>query len=344
MKMKRLIHLFICLLVTGVSFGQDIHFSQMEYSPMTLNPALAGANATMQGIINYRSQWNSVAAPFQTMAASFDGRFNPKSAAKNGIIAGGINFFNDVAGSNKVTTNNVNLSLAYHLNLDRKSTVGLGIYGGFGQRSILASDAQWNSQYNGLAYDPSIAGELIDNNSFSFLDAGAGLLYNYKKFTGSTSQRNQRAVTGGVAFYHVNTPSYSFISTSDEKLYMRWSLFANGLIALNNSNGAVLPGAYFNRQGTSMEILFGTYYRISLTESSQITGRVKPFYLHFGLFHRWNDALIAKTILEWNTISAGFAYDINTSTLNSVSRMKGGFELFLRYNLETTGGSMSSFR
>jgi len=331
-------------MVTGMSFRQDIHFSQMEYSPMTLNPALAGANSSLQGIVNYRSQWNSVAAPFQTIAASFDGRFNPNSASKNGIIAGGINFYNDEAGSNKVTTSNVNLSLAYHLNLDRMSTLGLGIYGGFGQRSISMGDAQWNSQYNGTSYDGSLAGESIDNNSFSFLDAGAGLLYNYKKYSGSSSQRNQRTFSGGVSFFHVNTPTYSFIESSDEKLYMRWSLFANGLIALKNSNGAVLPGAYFNMQGPSMEILFGTYYRISLTESSQITGRVKPFFLHFGLFSRWNDALIAKTILEWNTISAGFAYDINISPLNSASQMKGGFELFLRYNLQSVGGSMSSFR
>lgn len=333
--MKRLIYISICLLSAEIAFGQDLHFSQMEYSPLNLNPALAGANSSMQGIVNYRSQWNSVTSPYNTVAASFDARFNPNTVDKNGIIAGGISFYNDVSGTNKVTNNNVNLSLAYHLNLDRTSTLGLGIYGGFGQRSISVNDAQWNSQYNGTAYDPSLTGETIDNNSFSFLDAGAGLLYCYDKYKNSSAQRNQRSFNAGVSFFHVNRPTYSYISTSDEKLYMRMSVFANGLIGLNNSNGAVLPGAYFNLQGPNMEILYGAYYRISLTESSQITGRVKPFYLHFGLFHRWGDALIAKTIFEWNTLSAGFAYDINVSPLNTYSRMKGGYEFFLRYNLNS---------
>lgn len=344
MKTKILAQLCACLFTAGFSFGQDVHFSQMEFSPLNLNPALAGVNSTFQGIINYRSQWNSVASPYNTMAASVDGRFNPKTANRTGIIAGGLNFFNDISGLNKVSTTKINLSLAYHLNLDRMNTLGLGIYGGFGQRSLSLSDAQWNSQYDGTSYDASLAGEALDNNSFSWGDAGAGLVYSFKKYDRNSSQPNQRTVNAGVSFFHVNSPTYSFINTSNEKLYMRWSVFANGLIGLGNSNGAILPGIYFNKQGPSTEVLYGAYYRVALTESSQITGRVKPFYLHFGLFHRWGDALVAKTMLEWNTISAGFAYDINVSDLNTISRMRGGFELFLRYNLDWQGSSMSSFR
>ena len=58
------------------TLAQDVHFSQMEYSPLTLNPGLAGANSPMQGVVNYRSQWKSVATPYKTIAASFDARFN----------------------------------------------------------------------------------------------------------------------------------------------------------------------------------------------------------------------------------------------------------------------------
>jgi len=72
----KLIVLLLGSLAGFRSFAQDIHFSQMEYSPLTLNPALAGANSPMQGIVNYRSQWNSVAVPYKTIAASFDMRCN----------------------------------------------------------------------------------------------------------------------------------------------------------------------------------------------------------------------------------------------------------------------------
>ena len=321
--------------------AQDIHFSQMAFSPLNLNPALTGANSTLQGIVNYRSQWNSVAEPYNTFGASIDARFNDNKRDKNGIIAGGLNFFNDQAGDLKVSTNIVNLNLAYHLILDKTSTLGLGIYGGFGQRSIDPTGGKWGSQYDGESYNEAIpSNEIFNSPSFTYLDAGAGLLYTYEKFEGYMTQNNQRQFNGGIAFFHVNNPSYSFIDNGSEKLYIRWSVFVNGTFGINNSSGALLPGIYFNRQKSNMEILYGTYYRITLTEGSKVTSFKKPFFLHLGLFHRWNDALVGKAMLEWSDISAGFAYDINISSLNDVSDAKGGFELFLRYNLLSTNGNV----
>ena len=331
--------------VSTSGFAQDVHFSQMSFSPLNLNPALAGANSTLQGIVNYRSQWNSVAEPYQTIGASIDGRFNDNKRNKKGIIAGGLNFFNDQAGDLKIATTIVNLNLAYHLILDKKSTLGLGIYGGFGQRAIDPTDGRWGSQYDGTSYNEALpSNEVFDSPSFSFLDAGAGLLYTFKKFEGYMTQNNQRQFNVGAAFFHVNNPNYSFIDNGTEKLYMRWSIFANAVIGVNNSRGAFLPGVYFNRQKSTMEILYGTYYRITLTEGSKVTGFNKPFFLHIGLFNRWSDALVAKAMLEWSDISAGFAYDINISSLNEVSSARGGFEIFLRYNMLSGGKPLSRSR
>ena len=65
------------IIVVGLLLGlnglsQDTHFSQVAYSPLTLNPALAGANSVLQGVMNYRNQWNSVTSPYKTFAASID--------------------------------------------------------------------------------------------------------------------------------------------------------------------------------------------------------------------------------------------------------------------------------
>ena len=49
---------------------------------MNLNPALAGAHFDMQALVNYKTQWKSVAAPFKTIGASFDMRFNKKKGKK----------------------------------------------------------------------------------------------------------------------------------------------------------------------------------------------------------------------------------------------------------------------
>lgn len=87
-----------------------------------------------------------------------------------------------------------------------------------------------------------------------------------------------------------------------------------------------------------MEILYGTYYRFTLAEGSRVTGRNKYCYLALGLFHRWGDALVAKSMLEYGPVSGGFAYDINISSLTQVSSARGGFEVFLRYNLSPMQG------
>ena len=114
----------LCYFQTSIH-AQDVHFSHMEFSPLTLNPGLAGANSPMQGVVNYRSQWNSIAIPYKTIAASFDARFNENKRNKKGIIAGGLNFFNDQSGELKVTTTNVNINLAYHLILGKAGIAAL---------------------------------------------------------------------------------------------------------------------------------------------------------------------------------------------------------------------------
>lgn len=347
--MKNSIHLILLiglLTISGQAIAQDVHFSQMQYSPMLLNPGLSGANAPLTAIANYRSQWRSVASPYSTINASVDGRFNERKRMKKGIIAGGINFFNDQVGDLKVSTNSVNLNLAYHLIIDRQQTIGLGIYGGFTQRAISADGARWGSQYNGTAYDPLMtSGENFSTPNFSFLDAGAGLVYTYSQNEGYMTQNNHRKVNAGFAVYHVNKPSYSFINKTDERLPLRFSAFVTAILGFNNSNGALMPAIYFNRQKSNTEILYGTYYRITAGENSKVTARRKATYISLGLFHRWKDALVAKAMLEYGPVSGGFAYDINISSLTEVSSARGGFEVFLKYSLPNyIGGGRAMIR
>ena len=44
----------------GNIFAQDVHFSQMEFSPLTLNPGLAGANSgfKVSGENSIWEKWN----------------------------------------------------------------------------------------------------------------------------------------------------------------------------------------------------------------------------------------------------------------------------------------------
>ncbi len=346
MKIK-IIQLFVVSVLGSfysiVSFAQDVHFSQASNSPLTLNPALAGANNATQVIVNYRTQWKSVATPYNTFAASFDMRLNENARQKKGIFAVGLNLYKDQAGDLKLATTNANLNLAYHLIIDRKSTIGGGIYAGFGQRSISTSSGKWASQYNGDYYDANIqSGESVFADKINYFDVGTGFVYTYRGTENYMTSNNQKDFNVGFAIYHLNKPDYSFMSANNEQLYMRFSGFANAVIGISNSRNSLMPAIYFQRQKTATEFLFGTYWRYQIQEASRVTGFNKGSYLSIGAFYRTNDAFVAKAMFEMFDYSVGFAYDINVSSLTSASKARGGFELFLKYGLAKKSGATRS--
>src|SRR5690554_4234681 len=104
--------------------SQDIHFSQMAMSPLTLNPALTGAVYDFQANVNYRNQWLTVGEAYQTISASADTKlnFNYKHN-KKAYFAVGVDFYHDRAGLVTVASNNFNLHLATHIVLTEHSTL-----------------------------------------------------------------------------------------------------------------------------------------------------------------------------------------------------------------------------
>lgn len=330
--MKTTIKIFFGTLILILSFGelkaQDIHFSQMQYSPLTLNPAQAGALYNMQAVVNYRSQWKSAAFPYSTFAGSYDMRVYQ---SKTGFFAGGINFFHDVAGDIKMTTLNFNFSLAYHLNIDDKSTLGLGLQGGFGQRGIKSPDGQWGNQFVGLEYDPSIlSGESFANTSILHGDVGTGLVYTYKKNEGYMTSNDLLWINAGFATYHVNRPYSSFLKLDNERLPIRWSAFYNMFIGIQNSNVVISPSIFYNRQGPAQELLGGTYVKYILKEGSKITSFEEGTAFSLGVFYRFRDAIIPKMMVEYSNYSVGISYDINISSFARSTNGRGGIEFFLR--------------
>ena len=329
---------FLALIaVIGSAFSttaQDIHFSNMDYSPLTVNPALAGATQDAQAIAQYRSQWNSIGVPFQTMAVSGDARLN-KKANKNGFLAVGVNFFNDRIGQPRITTNTGALTLAYHLRLDRNSYIGLGMNAGFGQRSINDSDGQWGNQYDGMSWNGDISsGEIFNNASFSLFTTGAGIVYSYNEDYQQQVRLNESfAFRTGVAAYHLNRPSYSFFNASDDLLEMRFSGFAQASFVFAGTMMGFEPSVYYQQQGPSREIFVGGDYRFFFQEASKFTGFIKRNSMSTGVYYRVGDAVVTRLMLQMANYSVGFSYDFTASRLTEVTRLRGGAEIVLRWNL-----------
>jgi type IX secretion system PorP/SprF family membrane protein len=332
--MKSLKHytLLLALFNTCMTHGQDIHFSQFYMSPLTQNPALAGVNHDLRGIINYKDQWKSVATPYTTTAASFDMKLN-KSKADKGFWAGGLSFFSDKAGDAKMGTTQGNVAAAYHIVMQRYHTLGAAVQGGFVQRSINYGALEWGNQYDGNVFNSSLAsGEPVGNNSFTYADLGAGLVYNYNNTSGdiNVTDNHDLKVTAGVAMFHVHQPGYSFYGT-DEKLYIKYVLHGNAMYSIKNTKLVVVPGFMCYQQGPAREIYAGSLVRYKLKQDSKYTGFQQGAAISIGGFLRAKDAVALAMLLEYSNYAIGLSYDLNTSGLRSASDMRGGMEISLRF-------------
>lgn len=329
------IGLVSCAFMSTYSLAQDVHFSQVTSSPLNLNPAMVGIDNAVTASVNYRMQWKAIAKPYSTIAASADFRLNEKAQhQKKGIMAMGVNFYNDQAGDVKISTTVAQVHFGYHLIINNNNTIGAALYGGFGNRYINTDAGRWGNQFSGLGYDPNLpSNEFFVTDKFSYFDVGAGFLWRYRSNESFLTRNDSRQFTVGVAAYHLSRPNYSFLNKNDDRLYMRITAFANAIIGFDNTNISLMPGIYFQNQGPAYELLLGTYLRYRLQTLSSITGFNKAIFLSFGLFYRNMDAVSPQIMCEYNDFTLGFAYDANISALNVVSKGRGGFEIFLKYGL-----------
>jgi len=319
-------------LLTINSFAQDIHFSQTYMTPLELNPANAGTEYDVRGILNYRTQWSSVStAPFVTMMAAYDMNFK-KASSKTGYFAGGIFLFKDKAGDSKMNQTNANLAVAYHVNLDDKNTLGLGVQGGYFQRKVDLNNLKWGNQYDGFNYNAQIStGESIGNYAVAAPDFASGLTWTYRKGERYMTGNNQVLIIAGLSIQHINKPKTEYQAIIDDPLYYRWVGHTTGIIGIPNTKISILPSAVFLHQGSLNEVLVGANFAYRFKEASKYTGNLKGGTIGFGAEYRLNDAFIITSYLEIANYTIGFSYDLNTSNLSNASKSNGGFEISLRY-------------
>lgn len=336
--MKKLFTLFIIiccavLLKESRLVAQDMHFSQFYMSPLTQNPAFAGAIYGIEAQVNYKNQWRSVGSPYKTTAASYDMSFQKKKRAK-AFFGAGLNFFSDKAGDSKMGTTQVNLSGAGHVYLDRYTKIGGGLQVGFVQRSVDYTQLQWGNQFTGMAYDQNLSSRETNTGAISikYPDVAAGMVFSYDNTAGAkrVADNNELKANVGLAIFHISQPKYSF-NGSDEKLYAKFVLHGNVLISVPYSNLGFVPGLMICKQGGPSEIFAGSLVRYKLKQKSKYTSIKTSSAISGGAYYRAMDAIVAVMQMEYSNYTIGMSYDINVSHLKTASVGRGGFEISIRY-------------
>jgi type IX secretion system PorP/SprF family membrane protein len=333
--MKKFLFSVFALLGLTTIFAQDPHFSQNDFVPAFINPALAGANHDIQANSAYRNQWNSIGEAFQTTYLSAEMRVIPNKRIPKGFWGLGVVFTNDVAGSARMTNSAFALNAAYHILLQEGHTFGLGVNSGFAFNSISGTNGRWASQFDGVEYNMLIpSGEQFNAATYSVFDIGAGLLYTYKKKEMYMTKNDSRQINIGASAYHLNRPQHSFVDRDVAKLPMRFVGFVQMVYGLNDTRLVLEPGAYYMQQGRARDILVGSMVKYIIQDQSARTTAYDASAVGLGLFYRNFDALVARMSYEQFGFKLSLGYDFNISSLARASRGFGGFEIGLRWHID----------
>ena len=220
-----ILNLASCILHLASAYAQDIHFSQFNMAPLTVNPALTGfSGGNHRAFMNYKNQWigkGAAGATYRTAMFSYDTRLLTKKY-KTGYLGAGINAYKDVAGDLKLGTTQLNISFAGIVFINRKQSISGGIQGGYVQKSISTVDMRWDSQYDQTsgAFNSSLSSnDVVAIPPYRYGDFSAGLSWSYNTKQSHMSANDQLKVNIGIAAFHINRPSQKL---NPYKIYSSW--------------------------------------------------------------------------------------------------------------------------
>lgn len=336
---KLLLLLAASLSLAGLN-AQDIHFSQYNMSPMTLNPANIGAfegTARIGGI--YRGQWSSVITNrkgFKTPSLWVDAPIIT-GFRKRDWVGVGLVFFSDKVGTGGLTHTAAKLGASYHLALDKKGNAYLTVGAQYGQagRRINPKDLKFEEGYLNAnsdgTYNGGAAVDFVNQTEpkadWSDIDGGITL----------RAKLNKRMdMSIGYAMYHIGKGRYGLLGggggtgggnpqPSSDEIARRSVVSGLFNIKLNNKL-TVGPSFMYQTMSGADEISLQAL-------GSYLFNAEKDIDLNFGLGYRLTggDALYPMLGARYKNLRVGLAYDVNISDLSAETNYRGGFEIAANY-------------
>ncbi|MFT7155955.1 MAG: type IX secretion system PorP/SprF family membrane protein [Parvicella sp.] len=133
------ISIFLVLSLSSVKSQQTTQFTQYVFNYFAINPALAGSQDCFNFKLGFRDQWLQLDGSPQTGFASFQSRLKFKKSRANRTHHGvGGYIESDKIGYLSRTT--LNLAYAYHFPVGRDVTASVGVFAGFQQFKVNASE------------------------------------------------------------------------------------------------------------------------------------------------------------------------------------------------------------
>ena len=318
---KRLFQLAIVLLVGGTLHGQDIHFTQFNFAPLTVNPAMTGAfsgSVRLGGI--YRDQWGTA---YSTPSFYVDSPIL-KGFRDQDWIGAGLSVVQDRGRAEYIPFDNQGTtvgdikvagalgSAAYHFAFDknRNTVLALGVQGGTVRRSLEDQFTFEDQILNGGQSQDNIAtGKESGKN---YLDISGGLT-----LTGKTTGQSYYRI--GFSIMHINQPRAGFLTGGSAKVPMRNVGYATYHWDVNEKF-VVIPSVLYQSVSAASELSVQGLVGYKIKQEDTV--------LKGGLGYRAGDALEVLVGVDYKDLRVGASYDLTVSDLGSPN---GAFELAVAY-------------
>lgn len=304
-------------------YAQEIHFSDIKNSTVTMNPALVGnSKYDFKSQLVYRSQFETFSKAYATIMTNteisvLDNNTGFFCSKKLNV---GISYAYDKAGSLNLNTSQLNLSLSYSQFLDKKkkSQILFGLQTGYTFRTIDLSKAQTGSQfYNQYESIYLTDPDILKKSNYFNIAAGIGF--------GIFPNKNVSIFLGG-AFYNLARQNISFVIDKNIKQYLRYT--TQGSVNIS-ATSKLKVNPYYNLQfeGPAKEYTMGLECSYIYSQKKKIDNSI-----FFGMAYRYGDAVIPKVGVSYRNYIILVNYDINISKLVKASKSVGAFEVSLTFN------------
>jgi len=304
--------------VAVTSNAQTSHFSQFYSTPLLINPAATGLTAGPYRLAaNYRTQWSGAGSPYRSLTFSGDAQIMNGLLPEGNRLGLGLTIVNDKTMEGAVQANALGVSAGYHVALDAEDvqTLSVGFQGSYNEKRIDFSRLQFESQYNGIDFDPSLPiGEILPGGKKYFLDLGAGAMYSYRI--------EDRSFFAGAAMYNILKKEETYL-TEQFRTPSIISLVTGGDIDVGFNHSLYFSGNY-RQQGNVRETTVGMAYGFFLDQEGYSAFRL-------GLWHRLNDALIPYAGFTYDGLQIGCSYDYTVSSKKTRANARNAFEISVVY-------------
>ena len=322
------IALLILLTAPSVT-AQDPQFSQFYAAPLYLNPAFAGSAGQARVGMNYRNQWPSIDANFNTISAYADTYIESKNSGVGVLIN------RDKEGTLGLQSMSISLQYAYDLQIIKGLSFRPGFQAGVYNRSINFDRLTFGDQL-----DPA-TGQLKSGASAEGLNTGQSIFFPDISMGGLLY--SQRAWLGFAA-HHLTQPDQSLVGSPDIlamklsghagwKFYLTPGAMGEGFYKKPRER-SIAPALQYRHQGKFDQMDLGLYY----TFEPLIIGtwyRGVPFKSVNGIVNNESIVLLIGFTKKGqkDILNIGYSYDYTISKLGTGSG--GAHEFSLVYSWST---------